>query len=43
MSTPIPDAAASQAKADEQAEETRTPSRFEGLSRRWNSLERWQQ
>lgn len=43
MSTPIPDAAASQAKADEQSEETRKPTRFEGLSRWWNGLERWQQ
>lgn len=43
MTSPIHDAAAAQARADEQAEETRKPTFFAGASRWWNGLERWQQ
>lgn len=43
MSTPMQDAAASQAIADEQADETRRPSHFAGASKWWNGLQRWQQ
>ncbi|REF31020.1 branched-chain amino acid ABC transporter permease [Calidifontibacter indicus] len=42
MTTPMQDAAASQAIADEQADGTRT-GRLAGISKRWNSLARWQQ
>ncbi|NHN54970.1 branched-chain amino acid ABC transporter permease [Calidifontibacter sp. DB0510] len=43
MTSPIEDVAASQAHADEQAEETRKPTRFAGLQRWWNGLARPQQ